>query len=118
MSELEVWELRYFQTSGGRVPFREWRESLADRRAGSAVRARLERLRYGLFGDCKPVGEGVSEFRIDIGPGYRGYFCRAGRQVILLLCGGEKATQAADIKRAKEYRRDHEKRSRATVGRR
>ena len=79
MSELEVWELRYFQTSGGRVPFREWRKSLADRRAGSAVRARLERL-------------------------------------ILLLCGGEKATQAANIERAKEYRRDHEKRSRVAVG--
>ena len=115
MSEPEVWELRYFQTSGGNVPFRERRESLTDRRAGSAVRARLERLRYGLFGDCKPVGEGVSEFRVDVGPGYRGYFCRAGRQLILLLCGGDKATQTADIERAKEYRRDFEKRSRAAV---
>ena len=110
------WQLLYYQTRDGRMPFREWQTSLADRRAGSAVRSRLERLRDGLFGDCKPVGEGVSEFRVDIGPGYRGYFCRAGREVMLLLCGGDKVTQTADIERAKEYRRDYEKRSRAAVG--
>ena len=116
MSELEVWELRYFQTSGRRVPFREWRESLADRKADAAIRLRLNRLRRGLFGDCKAVGDGVLEFRVDLGPGYRGYFFRSGHQVILLLCGGDKSTQAADIANARRYRRDYEQRTRGTLG--
>lgn len=116
MHPADAWQLQHFQTAGGRVPFREWRESLSDRKAVAAIRARLTRIQRGLFGDCEPVGEGVFEFRIDFGPGYRGYFFRAGRRVILLLCGGDKKTQAADISKAKQYRRDYEQRTRGTLG--
>ena len=77
MNEPDEWELRYYQTPGQRVPFRE--------------------------------------FRIDLGPGYRGYFYRSGQAVMLLLCGGDKSTQGRDISRANEYRRDHEKRTRTGV---
>ena len=63
---------------------------------------RINRLRLGLFGDCKPVGDGVSELRMDFGPGYRAYFGQSGDQIIL-LSGGDKATQDADIKNAKKY---------------
>lgn len=116
MRPADALELRHYQTSGGRVPFREWRESLSHNKAAAAIRARLRRLQRGLFGDCKPVGDGVLEFRIDLGPGYRGYFFRSGRQVILLLCGGDKNTQARDIANARSYRRDYEQRTRGTLG--
>ncbi len=112
----DEWKLLYYQERDGRMPFREWQASLVDRIAEAAIRSRLERMRVGLFGDCKAVGEGVSEFRVDTGSGYRGYFFRAGRRLILLLCGGDKGTQDADIERAKKYRRDYEKRIRAAVG--
>jgi putative addiction module killer protein len=64
--------------------------------------ARIDRLSLGNPGDVKPVGEGVSEMRIDYGPGYRLYFVRRGNSVVILLCGGDKQTQARDIKRAIE----------------
>jgi putative addiction module killer protein len=110
----DEWELRYYQTASGRMPFREWELSLSDARVSRAVSSRLRRLRLGLLGDCKPVGEGVMEFRLDLGPGYRGYFFRSGVDVILLLCGGDKRTQASDIDAAKRYRRDYEQRTRGT----
>ncbi len=116
MNEPEDWQLFYYRTFGSRTPFREWQESLKDVRAVAAVSRRLGRFERGQFGDCEPVGEGVFEFRIDLGPGYRGYFFRAGRRVILLLCGGDKKTQAADISKAKHYRRDYEQRTRGTLG--
>lgn len=109
------WSLRYYQTEDGRVPFREWRDAVSDRKAATAIRNRLYRLQRGLFGHCKAVGEGVMELRIDVGPGYRGYFYRSGRRVILLLCGGDKSTQTDDIKAAKQYRRDYEQRTRRTL---
>lgn len=64
----------------------------------------------------EPVGEGVLEFRIDLGPGYRGYFYRSGQAVMLLLCGGDKRTQSGDIEKAKQFRRDYEKRTHGTLG--
>lgn len=69
MTVPDEWELRYYRTRAGQVPFREWFDSLADHKAVAAVRQRLGRFRRGLFGDCEPVGEGVYEFRIDLGPG-------------------------------------------------
>ena len=80
--------------------FGEWLSSLADQRAQAKIVSRLERL--GNPGDVKPVGEGVSEMRISHGPGYRVYFKQTEKAVVLLLCGGDKSTQARDIKRAKE----------------
>jgi putative addiction module killer protein len=66
------------------------------------IAARVERLALGNPGDVKPVGEGISEMRIPYGPGYRVYYTQTGKEVVLLLCGGDKATQDKDIKRAKE----------------
>jgi putative addiction module killer protein len=68
---------------------------------------RINRLRLGNFGDCKPVGDGVFELRMMFGPGYRVYFARQGESVVLLLCGGDKGTQDADIERAKKYWHEH-----------
>ena len=80
--------------------FAAWLDDLRDVRGRARVLARIERLAAGNPGDVKPVGQGVSELRIDHGPGYRVYFVRKGKTVIVLLAGGDKATQAADIKTA------------------
>ena len=81
--------------------FAEWLEGLNDMRARARVLARIERLATGNPGDVAPVGEGVSELRIDYGPGYRVYFQRRGNSLILLLCGGDKSSQAKNIATAK-----------------
>lgn len=82
--------------------FRKWREKLKDKRARSLIASRLARLACGYFGDTKPlVGQGISELRIDSGPGYRIYFRKRGDTIIVLLCGGDKSTQARDIETAK-----------------
>ena len=80
--------------------YARWLDGLRDIRARARVLARIERLATGNPGDVKPVGEGVSELRIDYGPGYRVYFTMRGRTVVILLAGGEKRTQATDIKTA------------------
>lgn len=80
--------------------FARWLDALRDVRARARVQARIERLAAGNAGDVEPVGEGVSELRIDYGPGYRVYFKRQGREVVILLAGGDKRTQSADIKTA------------------
>ncbi|WP_369943556.1 type II toxin-antitoxin system RelE/ParE family toxin [Xanthomonas medicagonis] len=81
--------------------FRKWRTRLKDERARTAIALRLTRLAYGHAGDTEPVGQGISELRIHYGPGYRVYFQRRGNTIIVLLCGGDKSTQAKDIKTAK-----------------
>lgn len=80
--------------------FAAWLDDLQDLRARARVQVRIERLAAGNAGDVKPVGQGVSEIRIDYGPGYRVYFVRKGLAVIVLLAGGDKTTQATDIKTA------------------
>jgi putative addiction module killer protein len=81
--------------------FRKWRQRLRDHRARAMIASRLDRLAQGHVGDAEPVGEGVSELRIHHGPGYRIYFQKRGVTIIVLLCGGNKGTQAKDIKTAK-----------------
>ena len=81
--------------------FQRWISRLRDRQALNRINIRLVRVRQGNFGDSEPVGEGVSEMRIDYGPGYRIYFIREGMTVVVLLCGGDKDTQQRDISRAK-----------------
>ena len=81
--------------------FADWLAELRDLRARAKIAARIDRLAFGNPGDVAPVGEGVSEFRIHYGPGYRVYFVRRGAAIIVLLCGGDKSTQAKDIKTAK-----------------
>jgi putative addiction module killer protein len=82
--------------------FKEWSAGLRDLKARARIDARLRRAESGNLGDVKSVGEGVSEMRIDHGPGYRLYFTRRGLELIVLLCGGDKRTQVADIKRAQK----------------
>ncbi len=80
--------------------FATWIDGLRDARARARVLVRIERLSLGNPGDVKPVGEGVSELRIDYGPGYRVYYQKVGRTIIILLAGGDKSTQAKDVKTA------------------
>ena len=81
--------------------FRKWRTRLKDERARILIASRLDRLAFGLAGDAEAVGQGVNELRIHHGPGYRIYFQKRGSTIIVLLCGGDKSTQAKDIKAAK-----------------
>ena len=80
--------------------FVHWLDELGDIQARARVQVRIERLAAGNPGDVEPVGEGVSELRINYGPGYRVYFKQSGRELIILLAGGDKRTQAKDIKTA------------------
>jgi putative addiction module killer protein len=80
--------------------FARWLDGLRDIRARARVLVRIERIVAGNFGDSKPVGQGISELRIDYGPGYRVYFTKRGQQLVILLVGGDKSGQAADIKTA------------------
>ncbi|HMY96529.1 MAG TPA: type II toxin-antitoxin system RelE/ParE family toxin [Pseudomonadales bacterium] len=80
--------------------FTEWLDGLQDIQARARIQARIERLAAGNPGDVESVGEGVSELRINMGPGYRVYFRQRGRELIILLAGGDKRTQARDIKTA------------------
>jgi putative addiction module killer protein len=82
--------------------FDTWLRNLRDRHAAARVQARIDRLAVDNPGDVKPVGSGISEMRIGYGPGYRVYFMHRGAVIIVLLCGGDKTTQQADIQEAKE----------------
>jgi putative addiction module killer protein len=86
--------------------FRKWWTRLKDERARGLIFARLDRLAYGHAGDVEPVGDGISEMRIHHGPGYRVYFQRRGSTIIILLCGGDKKTQARDIIAAKRLAKE------------
>ena len=82
--------------------FDRWFERLRDRMAATRIQVRIDRAEAGNLGDCRPVGGGVSEMRINYGPGYRVYFIQRGHELVVLLAGGDKATQAKDIELAKE----------------
>jgi putative addiction module killer protein len=102
--------LRYV-TRSGRVVISDWLERLRDKQVQARIAVRFLRLAAGNFGDCRPLRDGVWEMRIDWGPGYRLYYAMAGRTCVLLLCGGDKRTQAADIERAIAYWRDYQQRT-------
>lgn len=85
--------------------YAQWRKGLRDRQARARIDIRIRRLSLGNPGDVKPVGEGVSELRIDYGPGYRVYFVQSGQALVILLAGGDKRTQDRDIKTAIELAR-------------
>jgi putative addiction module killer protein len=86
--------------------FAQWLDGLRDRAAVARINVRLRRLSLGNPGDVRPVGAGVSELRIDYGPGYRVYFRHRGLEIVVLLCGGDKSTQDRDIERAKEMAKE------------
>jgi putative addiction module killer protein len=94
-----AFEIRRYRSVAGDEPLTRWLSALADRQARARILARIERLEVGNFGDSKFVRDGVSELRIDWGPGYRVYWGRDGR-IIVLLCGGDKRKQDADIEKA------------------
>lgn len=106
---MEVAVHRY-RDSAGSEPFTEWLAALADRQARARILVRIERLAIGNFGDAKLLREGVWELRVDHGPGYRVYFAREGNAVVLLLCGGDKRRQDADIEKAIALWKEHESR--------
>jgi putative addiction module killer protein len=82
--------------------FTDWMRRLADERAKARIASRIDRLKAGNRGDAKSIGSGISELRIDYGPGYRVYYAMRGRVMIVLLCGGDKSTQKTDIQLAKK----------------
>jgi putative addiction module killer protein len=84
--------------------FKDWLLTLKDPKGKATILVRIERARFGNLGKCKPVGKGVSEMKIDSGPGYRVYFAKREKRIFLLLCGGTKKTQSRDIERAHEFR--------------
>jgi putative addiction module killer protein len=95
-----------YADDNGRKPFTEWLNNLRDSVGRKRILARLFRLEQGNYGDSKPVGEGVSELRMFFGSGYRVYFGEYGNNIVILLCGGDKDSQAYDIQQAKVYWRN------------
>jgi putative addiction module killer protein len=108
----DVVEVRHYINNAGKDVLDEWLSELTDPRAQAKIAVRINRLAAGNFGDCKSLGRGLYEFRIDWGPGYRIYYAMIGQRCILLLCGGDKRKQAADIERAVVYFDDYKIRTR------
>jgi len=102
MQRLPV-EICIFQDARGRQPFADWFDLLGDQAVQARVMQRLDRLQAGNPGDCRALGSGLMELRIDTGPGYRVYFARMPISRCLILCGGSKRTQVADIGRARKW---------------
>lgn len=99
-------EILHYLDDAGHDHFANWREQVRDAKARIAIDRRIMRVELGNFGDHKPVREGVWELRIDVGAGHRVYYAKAGLAVVLLLCGGDKGKQTADIDQACAYWRD------------
>ena len=96
-------KVRIYRTEDDREPFSEWLETLRDEKAIAVIQKRLVRVILGNLGVYRFVGDGVFEFKIDYGPGYRIYFVQIGEIILLILCGGDKSSQAKDIEQAKQY---------------
>lgn len=101
-------ELRKYRTAAGTVPVEEWVASLRDSRARTRVLHRLKRLQFGLEGHWRTVGRGVRELKVDEGKGYCVYYAWHGTDTVVLLCGGDKSSQRADIKKAITCWHDHQ----------
>lgn len=91
-----------------REPFTKWLNGLRDKQGKKRIETRLLRLEQGNYGDCEPVGDGVSELRMFFGPGYRVYFGEDGKNIVVLLCGGDKDSQTQDIETAKTYWKEYQ----------
>lgn len=103
-------DIRYYVTKAGKNVVDDWIISLRDSRTQARIMVRIERLKLGNFGDCKSLGAGLHELRIDVGPGYRIYYAMIGRTCVLLLNGGDKRKQSSDIERAGEFFNDYRER--------
>jgi putative addiction module killer protein len=104
-------EIDHYLTADGHDPVQDWMDGLRDMRARVAVLRRIERMRLGNLGDHKFCRDGVWELRVDVGPGYRVYYAQAGQTLVLLLLGGDKRTQSADIDRAVDHWQDWNRRT-------
>jgi putative addiction module killer protein len=104
-------DIAHYLSADGHDPVQDWMDALRDVRARVAILRRIECLRLGNFGDHTFCRDGVWELRIDVGPGCRVYYARAGRTLVLLLCGGDKRTQSTDIERAVDFWQDWERRT-------
>ena len=100
-------EIEIYQTDTGKKPFGDWFDDIREIHTRAKILTRLDRLKLGNFRDCKTIGDGVNELRIHYGPGIRIYYARVENTIILLLCGGDKGSQARDISKAKEYLKDY-----------
>ena len=105
--EVRARKLVLYQTANGKCPWQDWFSELKDRRGKAAIDARLQRVQRGHLGDFKPVGSGVFELRVHVGPGYRIYAAEDGDTFVVLLCGGSKGSQRRDIARARAYWNDY-----------
>ena len=108
---INAFEIHHYITRSGKDVFDNWFSELADIRAQAKIAARINRLAAGTFGDCKALGQGLYELRIDWGPGFRVYYAMIGQARVLLLCGGDKGTQPADIAKAHGYLTDYKART-------
>jgi len=106
----EQQNIKLYIAQNGKAPFQEWLELLKDVKVRAIIRVRLDRMRMGNFGDIKHVGARIYELRIQYGPGYRVYFGRINKNIVLLLCGGSKSSQRKDIYRAHAYWEDYRRR--------
>ena len=108
--EVQPREISNYLRADRTNPFEDWYNSLRDTKAKNTIQLRLKRVMTGNLGECKSVGEGVFELKIDFGPGYRLYFGQVGLTIVLLLIGGDQSTQERDIGKAIQYWRDYERR--------
>lgn len=105
-----------YETKEGKKPFTEWFRGLKDAKGKDAIVQRIDRAKLGNLGDFGPVGDGVLELRIHVGPGYRVYIGLDGQELVILLCGGDKSTQAGkDIELAREFWADYQARKKAEM---
>lgn len=101
------YSVKYFKTNSGKIPFKQWLNDLSDMKTRVAIELRIDRILLGNLGQCKSLGGGLHELKIDVGPGYRVYLGKVGQQVILLLCAGDKKSQPKNIVKAREYLKDY-----------
>ena len=108
---MQIYEIRHYVSSAGVDLFSDWLKRVRDPVAKVQIVKRVNRMEQGNFGDNSFCGDGVWELRVDVGAGYRIYYSRTGSHIMLLLCGGDKRTQDADIKDAKQYWKEWQRRS-------
>ena len=103
MEEVHPKDVQEYIAPDGNIPFTKWLDSIRDKKTQAIITKRVDRLRHGIFGDCKKIEGSLYELRIHYGAGHRVYFVDWDRVIIILLCGGDKRTQKRDIQRAKTY---------------
>jgi putative addiction module killer protein len=108
--ETEIRKIEIYVAPSGRAPFSEWLHALKDIQGRAKIRVGIDRLSLGSFGNCRGLGKGIFDLKINYGPGYRIYFGQEGKKILVLVCGGDKDTQAKDIILAQIYWADFKSR--------